>query len=89
MAQAAQAFGGVRELEKTKNEKGDAARQNIRKQAAKAQNFAFRLCNARSGLKIVSGLAKARQIYAAIGDLGIAGMLKCRHLPMEAAQQGL
>jgi len=74
---------------KKQNLKGDATRQNIRKQVIKVQKLHQRLDNVRTDYinKIVNDLAKTKPSYITIEDLNVSGMMKNKYLAKSVAQQ--
>ena len=72
-----------------KNRKGEATRQNIRKQIAKVQKLHQRLTNIRTDYinKCVSEIIEQNPSSIAIEDLNVKGMMKNRHLSKAVAQQ--
>jgi putative transposase len=69
--------------------KGEATRQNIRKQVTKVQKLHQKLDNIRTDKinKIVNDLAKTKPSYITIEDLNVSGMMKNKHLSKAVAQQ--
>ena len=69
--------------------KGEAARQNIRKQKQKVQKLYHKLDCIRTDYinKVVSGLVKTKPMWITLEDLNVKGMMKNRHLSKAAAQQ--
>ena len=77
-------------LKKSKNNlKGEAARQNIRKQKLKVQKLYHRLDCIRTDYlnKVVSELVKTKPKWITLEDLNVRGMMKNRHLSKAVAQQ--
>ena len=73
---------------RSKDEKGEATRQNIQKQKLKVQRIHYRLyCIRTDSLnKCISALVKAKPAYITIEDLNVKGMMKNRHLSKAVAQ---
>jgi len=76
-------------LKKRKNLKGEATRQNIKKQVIRVQKLHQRLDNIRTDYinKIVNDLVKTNPNYITIEDLNVKGMMKNKHLSKAIAQQ--
>ena len=77
-------------LKKSKNNlKGEATRQNIRKQKLKVQKLYHKLDCIRTDYinKVVSGLVKTKPMWITLENLNISGMMKNRHLSKAVAQQ--
>ena len=77
-------------LKKTKNKmKGEATRQNIRKQKLKVQKLHHKLNCIRTDYinKVVSVLVRTKPRWITLEDLNISGMMKNRHLSKAIAQQ--
>ena len=77
-------------LKKSKNNlKGEAARQNIRKQKLKVQKLHHKLDCIRTDYirKVVSELVKTKPMWITLENLNISGMMKNRHLSKAVAQQ--
>ncbi len=77
------------DLKKRKGKKGEAARQNIRKQQAKVQRLHRRIESIRTDYmnKCVSKIVKTKPSYITIEDLNVSGMMKNRHLAKAVASQ--
>lgn len=73
----------------TNNVKGDATRQNIRKQKLKVQRLHHRLDCIRTDYinKVISKLVKTKPAWITLENLNISGMMKNRHLSKAIAQQ--
>ena len=71
------------------NLKGEATRQNIRKQTLKVQRLHHRLDCIRTDYinKVVSELVKTKPAWITLENLNIRGMMKNRHLSKAIAQQ--
>ncbi|MBE6875394.1 MAG: transposase [Ruminococcus sp.] len=71
------------------NLKGEATRQNIRKQTLKVQRFHHRLDCIRTDYinKVISELVKTKPVWMTLENLNIRGMMKNRHLSKAIAQQ--
>ena len=77
-------------LKKSKNNlKGEATRQNIRKQKLKVQKLHHKLDCIRTDYirKVVSELVKTKPMWITLENLNISGMMKNRHLSKAIAQQ--
>ncbi len=77
-------------LKKSKNKlKGEATRQNIRKQKLKVQKIHHKLDCIRTDYlnKAVSELVKTKPKWITLEDLNVKGMMKNRHLSKAVAQQ--
>ena len=77
-------------LKKSKNNlKGEATRQNIRKQKLKVQKLHHKLDCIRTDYirKVVSELVKTKPMWITLENLNISGMMKNRHLSKAVAQQ--
>lgn len=74
---------------RNKKEKGEATRQNIKKQVVKVQKLHQRLTNIRTDYinKTVNELLKRKPSFITIEDLNIKGMMKNRHLAKAVGQQ--
>lgn len=74
---------------RNKKEKGEATRQNIKKQIVKVQKLHQRLTNIRTNYinKTVNELIKQKPSFITIEDLNIKGMMKNKHLAKAVAQQ--
>ena len=74
---------------KKRNLKGDATRQNIRKQTLTVQRIYYRLDCIRTDFinKAIAELAKTKPSYIAIEDLNVSGMMKNRHLSNAVSEQ--
>lgn len=74
---------------RNKNEKGEAARQNIQKQILKVQRLYHRIENIRTDYinKCVNEMVKTKPSYITIEDLNVSGMMKNRHLSKAVASQ--
>ena len=74
---------------KKRNLKGDATRQNIRKQTLTVQRIYYRLACIRTDFinKAIAELAKTKPSYIAIEDLNVSGMMKNRHLSNAVSEQ--
>ena len=72
----------------TNNLKGEAARQNIRKQKLKVQRLHHKLDCIRTDYlnKAVSELVKTKPKWVTLEDLNVKGMMKNRHLSKAVAQ---
>lgn len=72
-----------------KTKKGEATRQNIRKQVVKVQRLHQRLTNIRTDYinKCVSEIVKTKPSHITIEDLNVKGMMKNSHLSKAVAQQ--
>lgn len=75
--------------QRNKNRKGEAARQNIRKQVQKVQKLHQRLDSIRTDYinQTVNNLARTKPNYITIEDLNVKGMMRNRHLSKAVAQQ--
>jgi len=75
--------------DRNKDLKGEATRQNIRKQAEVVQRIHQRLNNIRTDYinKTVLNLVKTKPGYITIEDLNVKGMMKNKHLAKAIAQQ--
>ncbi|MDE6679020.1 MAG: transposase [Ruminococcus sp.] len=73
----------------TNNLKGEATRQNIRKQKLKVQRLHHRLDCIRTDYinKVISELVKTKPAWITLENLNISGMMKNRHLSKAIAQQ--
>jgi putative transposase len=71
------------------NLKGEATRQNIRKQTLKVQRLHHRLDCIRTDYisKVISELVKTKPVWITLENLNIRGMMKNRHLSKAIAQQ--
>ena len=71
------------------NLKGEAARQNIRKQTLKVQRLHHGLDCIRTDYlnKVISELVKTKPMWITLENLNIRGMMKNRHLSKAIAQQ--
>lgn len=71
------------------NLKGEATRQNIRKQTLKVQRLHHRLDCIRTDYinKVISELVKTKPMWMTLENLNIRGMMKNRHLSKAIAQQ--
>ena len=77
-------------LKKSSNNlKGEAIRQNIRKQTLKVQKLHHRLSCIRTDYisKVISELVKTKPAWITLENLNIRGMMKNRHLSKAIAQQ--
>ncbi|ONI44412.1 transposase [Epulopiscium sp. SCG-B10WGA-EpuloA2] len=72
-----------------KTKKGEATRQNIRKQVVKVQKLGQRLVNIRTDYinKCVAEIVEQKPSSITIEDLNVKGMMKNRHLSKAVAQQ--
>lgn len=72
-----------------KTKKGEATRQNIRKQVVKVQRLHQRLTNMRTDYinKCVAEIVERKPSSVTIEDLNVKGMMKNRHLSKAVAQQ--
>lgn len=72
-----------------KTKKGEATRQNIRKQIAKVQKLHQRLTNIRTDYinKCVAEIVERKPSSITIEDLNVKGMMKNRHLSKAVSQQ--
>lgn len=77
------------DYKKRPKKKGEAARQNIRKQTLKVQKIHQRIDNIRTDYinKTVNGIVKTKPSYITIEDLNVSGMMKNRHLSKTVASQ--
>ena len=78
-------------LKKRNNKmKGEATRQNIKKQVLKVQKLHHRIDNIRTDYinKCVNEIVKTKPSYITIEDLNVKGMMKNKHLSKAIAQQG-
>lgn len=75
--------------QRSKLEKGETTRQNIKKQRLKVQKYHQRLDTIRTDYvnKYVSELVKTKPAYITIEDLNVSGMMKNRHLSKAVASQ--
>ncbi len=73
----------------SKTKKGEATRQNIRKQIVKVQKLHQRLANIRTDYinKCVAEIVEQKPSSITIEDLNVKGMMKNRHLSKSVAQQ--
>lgn len=71
------------------NLKGEATRQNIRKQTLKVQKLHHKLDCIRTDYisKVISELVKTKPMWITLENLNIRGMMKNRHLSKAIAQQ--
>ena len=69
--------------------KGEATRQNIRKQVLKVQKLHHRIDNIRTDYinKTIAEIVKTKPSYITIEDLNVKGMMKNRHLSKAVASQ--
>ena len=76
---------------RNKKEKGEATRQNIKKQIVKVQKLHQRLANIRTDYinKTVSSIVKQEPSFITIEDLAVSNMMKNKHLSKAVAQQKL
>lgn len=77
-------------LKKLPNDlKGEATRQNIRKQTLKVQKLHHRLVCIRTDYidKVISELAKTKPMWITLENLNVKGIMKNRHLSKAIAQQ--
>lgn len=76
-------------IKKRKGRKGEATRQNIRRQILKVQKLHQRIENIRTDYvnKCVNEIVKAKPSYIAIEDLNVLGMMKNRHLSKAVVSQ--
>ena len=74
---------------RSKKMKGEATRQNIRKQVLKVQKLHHRMDNIRTDYinKCVNEIVKTKPSYITIEDLNVKGMMKNRHLSKAVASQ--
>lgn len=74
---------------RSKKEKGEATRQNIKKQVLKVQKLHQRINNIRTDYinQCVSETAKTKPSYITMEDLNVKGMMKNRHLSKAVASQ--
>lgn len=74
---------------RNKKEKGEATRQNIKKQIVKVQKLHQRLTNIRTDYinKTVNELVKQKPSFITIEDLNVKGMMKNKHLAEAVANQ--
>ena len=75
---------------KIKNKmKGEATRQNIRKQVLKVQKLHHKIDNIRTDYinKCVNEIVKTKPSYITIEDLNVKGMMKNKHLSKAVASQ--
>ena len=77
------------DLKKRSKKKGEATRQNIRKQVLKVQKLHQRIDNIRTDYinKCVNETVKAKPSYITIEDLNVSGMMKNKHLSKAVASQ--
>ena len=78
------------DLKKRNNKKkGEATRQNIRKQVLKVQKLHHRIDNIRTDYinKTIAEIVKTKPSYITIEDLNVKGMMKNRHLSKAVASQ--
>ncbi len=80
-------YEGLKKL--PNNLKGEATRQNIRKQKLKVQKIHHRLDCIRTDYlnKVISELVKTKPIWVTLENLSIRGMMKNRHLANATQQQ--
>ena len=69
--------------------KGEATRQNIKKQVLKVQKLHYRIDNIRTDYinKTIAEIVKTKPSYITIEDLNVKGMMKNRHLSKAVASQ--
>lgn len=74
---------------RSKKKKGEATRQNIRKQVLKVQKLHQRIDYIRTDYinKVIAETVKTKPSYITIEDLNIRGMMKNRHLSRAVAAQ--
>ena len=74
---------------RNKKMKGEATRQNIKKQIKKVQKLHHRMDNIRTDYinKCVNEIVKIKPSYITIEDLNVRGMMKNRHLAKAVASQ--
>ena len=74
---------------RNKKRKGEATRQNIRKQVLKVQKLHHRIDNIRTDYinKTIAEIVKTKPSYTTIEDLNVLGMMKNRHLSKAVASQ--
>ena len=74
---------------RNKKMKGDATRQNIRKQIAKVQKCHIRLTNIRTNYinNVINYLIEQEPSFISIEDLNVKGMMKNRHLSKAIVEQ--
>lgn len=79
----------IQDLKKRSKKKGEATRQNIRKQVLKVQKLHQRIDNIRTDYinKCVNETVKAKPSYITIEDLNVSGMMKNKHLSKAVASQ--
>ncbi len=89
MSHTAPPFEEIRGLKEARKKKGEATRQNIRKQLLKVQKLYQRIENIRTDYvnQCVNKIVKAKPSYITIEDLNISGMMKNRHLSKSVASQ--
>ena len=77
------------DIKKRGRKKGEAVRQNIRKQLLKVQKLYQRIENIRTDYinQCVSKIVKTKPSYITIEDLNISGMMKNRHLSKAVSSQ--
>lgn len=78
-----------RKYENLKLKKGEATRQNIRKQVLTVQKLHRRLDDIRTDYinKIISELVKTKPAWITIENLNVSGMMRNRHLSKAIGQQ--
>jgi putative transposase len=82
-------YKSFKQRKNNKTMKGEATRQNIKKQVIKVQKLHQKLDNIRTDYinKIVSDLVKTKPSYITIEDLNVSGMMKNKHLSRAVASQ--
>ena len=76
-------------LKKRETKKGEATRQNIKKQVVKVQRLYYKIDCIRTNYihQVIAEIVKTKPSYIAIEDLNIKGMRKNKHLAKAVASQ--
>ena len=76
-------------LKKRETKKGEATRQNIKKQVLKVQRLYYKIDCIRTNYihQVIAEIVKTKPSYIAIEDLNIKGMMKNKHLAKAVASQ--
>ena len=76
-------------LKKRETKKGEATRQNIKKQVVKVQRLYYKIDCIRTNYihQVIAEIVKTKPSYIAIEDLNIKGMMKNKHLAKAVASQ--
>ena len=76
-------------LKKRETKKGEATRQNIKKQVLKVQRLYYKIDCIRTNYikQVIAEIVKTKSSYIVIEDLNIKGMMKNKHLAKAVASQ--